>query len=172
MNQKFDRLAVRDLTPWDAEWLFKITGDPDATRYMGFRTHKTVAEAAEMLEVYAASPTTFLAVVDKEAPGELLGVFAYEVSGTQCTIGLKFNLNDRRARGGGRLVAKPFVDGLLSSPKIWRVWSHCHVDNVAGHRATERCGAVLEGIMRRYSIFPNVDPEIPQDCRLYAITKT
>lgn len=163
-------LAVRDVTPFDAEWLFKITGDIDAVRYMGFRVHETVREASEMIQVYEQSPTTFLAVIDKEAPGELLGVIGYEVAGQQATIALKFNLHDRRVRGAGRLVGKPFVQSLVRTTNIWRVWSYCHVDNTPGHRVTEKCGAQCEGVMRRYSVFPNISDE-PQDCRLYSVVK-
>lgn len=165
-----ERLTVRPIVPWDAEWLFKITGDFEAVRYMGLRVHKSVREAEELIMTYSRSPSHFVAVVDKSAPGELLGVIGFEQQGHSATIALKFNLHDKRARGAGRLVGAPFVATLLQQPGIWRVWSYCHIDNVLGHRVTERIGGVCEGIMRRYAVFPNLGPE-PQDCRLYAIVR-
>ena len=33
------RFTMRDLNPWEGPQLFVMTGNPDVTRYMGFRTH-------------------------------------------------------------------------------------------------------------------------------------
>jgi RimJ/RimL family protein N-acetyltransferase len=163
-------LTIREITPFDAPWLFKITGDIEAVRYMGLQVHQTVHDAARLIEIYRTSPSNFVAIVDQASPGELLGVIAFEVQGHSAAIGIKLNRTDKRVRGAGRRVCKPFVDILLQQPGIWRVWSYCHVDNVPGRRVTERSGAVCEGVMRRYAVFPNLGPE-PQDCRLYAIVR-
>jgi ribosomal-protein-alanine N-acetyltransferase len=166
-----ERFAIRDVTIWDAPWLLKITGDPEATRYLGFRTHTSVRQAEELIELYGSNPSMkAIAVVDRAAPGELLGVIMWEVQGHIATVAILANIHDRRAAGIGRLVCAPFVATLLRQPAIWRVWSYVHVDNVASQRVTERSGAVQEGVMRRYAICPNISDE-PQDHYLYAITK-
>lgn len=170
MRSDPDKFIVRPTTPWDAEWLFKITGDPVATRYMGFVTHQTLEEACQMLRDYETSPSTFLAVCERDEPGQLLGVIAYEVVGHQATLSVKLNLHDRRVRGATRLICKPFLQALLAQPNIWRIWSFVHVDNIVSQRTTEKCGATCEGIMRRYAKFPNLSDE-PQDCRLYAMVR-
>ena len=165
-----DKFIIRDTSIWDAEWLFKITGDANATRYMGFRTHETLDDTHQMLAAYGVSSSKHMAVCLRDAPSELLGIIGYEVFGHVATVLIMLNMHDMRGRGIGRLVCKPFVHSLLAQPSIWRVWSFCHVDNVIGHRVTERSGAKFEGVMKRYAVFPNVSDE-PQDCRLYAITK-
>lgn len=165
-----DRFTIRDLTPFDAEWLFKITGDPEAVRYMGVKQHTSVREAGELIATYATSPSRFVAVVDVSAPGELLGVIGFEQQGHSVTMALKFNLHDRRARGAGRLVGAPFARVLLQRPAIRRVWCYCHRDNVPVHRVLAKSGWQFEGIMRKYAVFPNISDE-PQECWLYAITR-
>jgi len=170
-NEYCRKLELRGITPFDAPWLFKITGDPVATKYLGFRTHDTVHDASRLIETYLhRSPSTWLAIVDSGRPGELLGAIGYETSGHSVTVAIYTNLHDRRARGAARLVFQPLIRQLLQQPSIWRVWSHVHVDNTASRRATEKVGGKLEGIMRRYTVFPNMSDE-PQDCALYSITK-
>ena len=165
-----DNLTIREITPFDAPWLFKITGDPDAVRYMGLPVHQTVHDAARLIELYRTSPSTFLAVVDRLSPGELLGVIGYEVQAHSVAMTVKLNLHDRRVRGAARIVCLPFVRHLLAQPPIWRVWAHCHVDNLPVQRVLSRMGATYEGTMRRYAVFPNISTE-PQDCRLYSIVR-
>ncbi len=41
MTAQVGRFTLRDLNPWEGPALFVMTGNPDVTRYMGFRTHKT-----------------------------------------------------------------------------------------------------------------------------------
>lgn len=163
-------LGTRVLMPWDAEWLFKMTGDPEATRYMGFKTHQSVDEAQELLHTYAVSDTKFLAIVPVDKPGELLGIIGYEIKDHHAAMLIQLNLRDRRVRGAGRKVCTPFVYGLLNAG-LWRVWAYVHTDNIASQRVMERSGANVEGLMRRYATFPNISETEPQDCFLYAITR-
>ena len=165
-----DKFTVRPTSPFDDVWLFKITGDPEATRYMGFRTHQTIDDARQMLSDYETSPSTFLAVTLCDEPGQLLGVIGYEVKGHQATLSVKLNQHDRRVRGATRLICKPFLRALLMQPNIWRVWSFVHVDNIVSQRTTEKCGAKWESTARRFAMFPNLSDE-PQNCRIYAMTK-
>lgn len=162
--------TVRGITPWDAPWLFKITGDPEATRYLGFKTHETVHDAYRMIQTFETSPSTELAIVRRDCIGELLGVIMYEVSGHSITVAIHTNIHDRRAWGASRLVFMPFVRAVLRQGPIWRAWSYIHVNNVASIRGTEKAGGKFEGIMRRFGVFPNISDE-PQDCRLYSVTK-
>lgn len=165
-----DNLTVREVLPWDAPWLFKITSDPKAVRYMGLSVHQTVHDAYRLIEQYRLSQSTFLAIVDRSFPGELLGVVGYEVQGHSVAMTVKLNLHDRRVYGAARTVCVPFVKELLAQPPIWRVWAYCHVDNMPVQRVLQRMGATCEGVMQRYAVFPNISTE-PQDCKLYSIVK-
>lgn len=161
--------AIRNLNPWEGAALFKITGDPRVTKYMGFRTHKTEADAAQTLARYADSSAKWFAVCDAKNPVDVLGVFGLEVQGHQAALTIMFR-QDWKARGAGRAVSVPLVRWILSQPQTWRVWAFCHVDNVPVRRVLERMGAVHEGRLRRFEFFPNISEE-PQDCYVYSVVR-
>ena len=170
MTAQLGRFVLRDFNPWEGPALFWLTGNKDVTRYLGFRTHKTVNEATELIRRYLASPSKWQAVCAADDLSDVLGVVGFEVSRHQATVTLMFR-PDRKARGAGREFSVPFVQWIFTHPQIWRVWAFCHKDNVPVQRVLERMGAVREGLMRRYEFFPNISDE-PQDCYLYAIVRS
>jgi len=163
------RFTVRDLNPWDGPALFKLTGNSRVTQYMGFRTHETVDEAAQIIERYKSSPTKWQAVCPARVADDILGVVGFEVQRHQATVTIMFR-PDWKARGAGREFSKPFVQWIFTHPQIWRVWAYTHVDNTEAQRVLERMGALCEGLLHRFEIFPNVSTE-PQDCYVYAIVR-
>lgn len=169
MTAQIGRFVIRDLNPWDGAALFVMTGDPAVTRYMGFRTHEHPLEAAALIETYSTSLTKWQAVCLADNPADVLGIVGFEVRGHQATITIMFR-HDWKARGAGREFSKPFVQWVFTHPSIWRVWAYCHVDNVPVQRVLERMGAVREGRLRRFEVFPNVSAE-PQDVFVYAIVR-
>lgn len=169
MNAELGKFVVRDLEPWEGPRLFRITGDPKATRYMGFRTHQSEADAAAMIVTYADSVARWLAVCPKDDPTDVLGIAGLEVQRHSATMSLMFR-SDWKARGAGVQFAVPFVAWVFTHPGLWRLWSYVHVDNLLGQRATERCGAIVEGRLRRFEIFPNISDE-PQDVFVYGIVR-
>lgn len=169
MTTQIGNFIIRDLNPWEGESLFTLTGDPQIMKYMGFRTHETVYDATCLIERYLDSKAKFQAVCPADNPGDVLGVVGLEVMRHTATLTIMFR-RDWKARGAGRQFSKPFVQWIFSHSQIWRVWAYCHVDNVSVQRVLERMGAVREGLLRRFEIFPNVSTE-PQDCYVYAITR-
>lgn len=162
--------VVRDIDPWEGSRVFRMTGDPKVTRYMGFRTHTDEAQATALVEKYKLDPSArWLAVCPPEDPTDMLGVAGLEVRGHSATLSLMFR-SDWKARGAGVRFAVPFVAWIFTHPQIWRVWSYVHVDNLLGQRATERTGAIVEGRLRRFEYFPNISDE-PQDVVLYGIVR-
>lgn len=161
--------VIRDLEPWEGPRLFRITGDPVATRYMGFQTHRTESEAAELIARYADNAARWLAVCPKNEPTDILGIAGLEVRGHSATMSLMFR-SDWKARGAGAKFAIPFVAWVMSHPGVWRLWAYVHVDNKLGQGAVLRCGATCEGRLRRFEYFPNVSEE-PQDVFVYSIVR-
>lgn len=160
------RFTVRDIGVFDAANLFELLGDAETVRYLGVRRLETLEQAQELIQRYAVSATRWLAVCDGQ---EFLGIVGLEVRGHQATVFIAFK-RTRKARGAGRAFSVPFVTYLFTHKNIWRVWSYCHVDNVAVQRVLDRMGAACEGKMRRFEIFPNISHE-PQDVYMYAIVR-
>lgn len=163
------RFVLRDFEPWEGPALFKLTGDAELTKYMGFKTHESVDEAAQLIERYKSATSTYRAVCDASNPADILGVVGVEIMRHQATLTIMFR-RDWKARGAGREFSKPFVKWIFTHPQIWRVWAYCHAENIPVQRVLERMGAQCEGRMRRFEVFPNVSTE-PQDCYMYAITR-
>ncbi len=166
MTAQVGRFTMCDLSPWEGPQLFVMTGNPDVTRYMGFRTHKSVDEATQLIEQYRNSLAKWQGVY---SDNELLGVVGLEVARHQATMSIMFR-SDWKARGAGREFCRPFVQWIFTHPQIWRLWTYVHVDNIAGQRVTERMGGLCEGLLRRFEFFPNVSAE-PQDCYAYSIVR-
>lgn len=166
MTAQVGRFVIRDLSPWEGPALFVLTGNPDVTRYMGFRTHASMDEATQLIEQYRNSIAKWQGVY---LSNDLLGVVGLEVARHQATMSIMFR-SDWKARGAGREFCRPFVQWIFTHQQTWRLWTYVHVDNIAGRRVTERMGAQCEGLLRRFEFFPNISME-PQDCYVYSIVR-
>jgi ribosomal-protein-alanine N-acetyltransferase len=166
---KLGRFLVRDVNPWEAPGVFALTGDRDVMRYMGFKRHETVQEAAELIRRYRETPARYQVVCLDGDPTDILGIIGLEIRGHQATMTIMFR-SDWKARGAGREFSIPFVQWIFTHPTIWRVWAYCHVDNIAVRRVLERMGAGCEGRLRRFEYFPNVS-DVPQDVFVYSIVR-
>lgn len=164
------RFLIRDLNPWEGAAVFALTGDEQVMKYMGFAVHKSVDDATKLLQLYQNTPARYQAVCLDGDPTDVLGIVGLEVHGHQATMTLMFR-RDMKARGAGREFSAPFIQWLFSHPKIWRLWSYVHVDNVPGQRVTERLGALKEGRLRRFEFFPNISTTEPQDVYIYSIVR-
>lgn len=160
------RFTIRDFMPWDAPALYAMTGDTQTTKYMGFKTHESVDDAARLIETYKNSLSTFRAVC---LENEIVGVVGVEILRHQATLTIMFR-RDWKARGAGGEFSELFVKWIFTHPQIWRVWAYCHIENKPVQRVLERMGAQCEGCMQRFEYFPNVSTE-PQECLMYAITR-
>jgi RimJ/RimL family protein N-acetyltransferase len=65
---------------------------------------------------------------------------------------------------------RPIVRWALAQPQIYRVWAVCDVDNPASGRVLEKLGMQHEGVLRCWTLHPNVS-DAPRDCDCYAIVK-
>ena len=55
------------------------------------------------------------------------------------------------------------ADWSLRQDGVWRIGDVCDVDNAASARVMEKAGFAREGILKRWTIHPNVSKE-PRDC--------
>jgi RimJ/RimL family protein N-acetyltransferase len=65
---------------------------------------------------------------------------------------------------------KGIIAWALKQKEIHRVWAVCDVDNIASARVMEKVGMQREGILKRWSVHPNISAE-PRNSFCYAITK-
>jgi RimJ/RimL family protein N-acetyltransferase len=58
----------------------------------------------------------------------------------------------------------------FTQPAIFRVWAVCDLENEASAHLLERNGFHQEGILRKWSVHPNLS-DVPRDCFCYAKTR-
>jgi ribosomal-protein-alanine N-acetyltransferase len=166
------RLILRKPRPEDASLIFATYAqDPEVVRYLTFRPHRDVKDAHEAVERFLEgwrSGKSFCWLIFRRDRDELIG-----------SIGAR----EDHGINVGYLLARPFwgqgfmsealgaiVDWAFSVPSVFRVWAVCDVENEASARLLEKNGFDQEGLLRKWSLHPNVS-EVPRDCYCYAKTR-
>lgn len=166
------RLHLRKPQREDAPSIFEAYAqDPEVTRYLAFRPHRGLIDSHQAVERFLEGWRTgksFCWLIFRRDGGELIGAIAARPD-------QGVNL--------GYLIARPFwrqgfmsealaaiVAWAFTQPPVFRVWAVCDLENEASARVLERNGFHQEGILRRWSLHPNVS-DIPRDCYCYARTR-
>jgi ribosomal-protein-alanine N-acetyltransferase len=58
--------------------------------------------------------------------------------------------------------------GISSAVGIVRLQAQCHVEHEGSRRVLEKCGFLREGVLHRYSAFPNLDGGVIADVLSYS----
>lgn len=162
------RLILRPAAMTDAQPIFDgYAQDPEVCRYLTWRPHASIEETEAYVKasLAATAPRTYVLV--RRSSDTVIGAFELRRSGP--------------ARlGYGYVLARPFwgqglmtealaeiVDWALHQPSIWRIGDVCDVENLASARVMEKVGFEREGVLRRWSVHPNLS-EAPRDCFSYA----
>jgi [ribosomal protein S5]-alanine N-acetyltransferase len=167
------RLRLRRPTLDDAEAIFTTYArDPEATRYVSFRTHLSPADAREYVQQCSAGwagngPFTW-AIVSRES-GRLVGTIDIRPQGPRFELGYILG-REYWGRGYMTEVVRAVSDWVLAQPEVHRVWAVCDVDNLASARVMEKSGMEREGRLRRWALHPNVSAT-PRDFWCYARVK-
>ena len=166
------RLLLRKPRPEDAALIFAgYAQDPEVTRYLAFRPHRDVSDARDAVDRFLEgwrTGKTFCWLIFRREDNELVGAIAARQD-------QGINL--------GYLIARPYwrrgfmseavgaiVKWAFAQPGIFRVWAVCDCDNEASARLLERNGFHEEGILRKWSLHPNIS-DVPRDCYCYAKTR-
>jgi [ribosomal protein S5]-alanine N-acetyltransferase len=166
-----DRLVLRRPLAGDAATVFARYGsDPAVTRFLGWPTHQSLADARKFLAFCRAEWAQRGVgpyLIHAREDGELLGSVALGMeSPRQATVGY---LLARDAWGQGYATeALSAIRDLASRIGVHRLYAMCHVDNRASGRVMEKCGFRREGILRGRAQFPNLPPGVAADVLCYA----
>lgn len=166
-----ERCVLRKPQPQDVPVIHaELSGDPQVTRYLGWRTHTSQRETHDQV-VYDIHRwmrgAGWTWVVEYElAPVGLIQVLP---QGHQARLGF---LMARRVWGRGLAseALQAVSDSVLAMPAMHRLDAVCDVDNAASAHVLERIGMQCEGRLRRYCMHPNVS-ELPRDVWMYARAK-
>ena len=162
------RLVMRRPLAADARAIFDEYGqDPDVTRYLSWRPNRSLEETAAFVEAcnngWAQAKSFHYCLV---VNGAAVGMISLRPNDHRVQFGYVLT---RRLWGQG-LAAEALsclADWALGQPEVHRAQALCEATNTASARVMEKAGFALEGVLRRWLVFPNLGPE-PRDCRMYA----
>lgn len=95
-----------------------------------------------------------------------IGVIACRMRGHAVDFG--YALDRRHWRRGYATEAAQAIAAWASGLEhVHRVWATCDVENLASARVLAKAGLQREGVLRRWSIKPNIGT-VPRDSYIYA----
>jgi [ribosomal protein S5]-alanine N-acetyltransferase len=166
------RLVLRRPRASDAEAIFtRYASDPDVTRLVGWPRHTSVDDTRAFLQFDAGaweqSPAASY-LIEARDTGALLGSTGYLFEAPYRAM-TGYVLAKDAWRFGYATEALQAVVVAAPALGVRRLFALCHHEHRASARVLEKCRFSLEGVLRRYAIFPNLDPNEPQDVLCYAI---
>ena len=156
----------------DARAIFdRYAADPRVTRYLGWATHRSIADTEGFLAFCSSEWARWPAgpyIIESRADGTMLG-----------STGLGFETPHQAATGyvlaydawgfGYATEALSAMRDRAAQLGVERVYALCHPAHRASARVLEKCGFLCEGTLRGYSEFPNLSPGVPADVLCYAV---
>jgi len=165
-----DRLFLRRPVTSDAVAMFeRYASDPEVTRYLAWPTHQSVEDTRAFVAFsdaeWARWPAGPFLIFD-EADGRLLGGtgLGFETM-HHATTGYVL-ARDAWGQGFATEVTGLMVQ-LAAALGVARLTSACHADHAASRKVLEKSGFVLEGVLPKHVVFPNLSDQ-PQDICSYA----
>ena len=164
------KLVLRPPRLADAGAIFEeYAADPAVTRFLTWRPHRSVADTRAFLErqIDVASRGGEVAwVITRRGEDRAIGAIGATVEGTAVLLGYVLGKRHWNLGYMSEAVGAVIAWGL-AQPRIHRVWAVCDVENVGSRRVMEKAGMEREGILRRWSLHPNIS-DAPRDCFVYA----
>ena len=164
------RLVLRRPRPSDARVIFgDYARDAEVLRYLAWRPHDGIADTLRFLSAREAAwerGEVYAYVVALGTDDQPVGMIEMQPCGHKVAFGYVLG---RAWWGRGYMpeALSVLVGWSLAQPGIWRAWAFCDVGNRASARVMEKAGMRFEGVLRRWSVHPNLGPE-PRDCLSYA----
>lgn len=165
------RLLLRRPISSDADAVFaRYAGDPAVTRFLGWRTHRSVVDTRLFLACCDAEwRQTGVGpyLIQSRENGELLGSASLRLASPQ--QGAVGYLLARDAWGRG--YATEALQGLRDLAMylgVLRLTAMCHPEHRASSRVMEKCGFTRDGLLRGHAQFPNLAPGVAADVVSYS----
>ena len=169
------RLVLSRPIEHDLQEIFdRYASDQEVVTYLSFPRHRTIADTEFFLSIsnreWSECPSGPYLIRSK-ADGALLG-------GT----GLSFETRWRAMTGyvlarnsWGLGYATEALEAMVTLARqldVIRLYALCHPAHRASQRVLVKGGFTEEAMLRRYSVFPNLDPAEPVDTLCYTLITT
>jgi len=162
----FGSFKTRRVRMTDAAGLFPILSDPERMKYMPEPVHTSLDQVRQTILAWRGAVLFGVHILVVEQDGMTMGLLSLNVDQHGVAIGYRFL---PEAKGAARRSVAHIAKWALQY--VHRVWGYCHVDNIPAQRVMTRAGAVFEGRLHKWAVFPNVSSE-PADCFVYSATSS
>jgi ribosomal-protein-alanine N-acetyltransferase len=165
------RLLLRRATAADATDIFaRYAGDPEVTRYLGWSRHRTIDDTHAFVrwsdQVWSSAPAGPYLIFERER-GRLCGSTGLDIE-TPYRAATGYVLAcDAWGRGLATEATLAMAE-LADAIGVARLYALCHAKHAASGRVLHKAGFAREGVLRRHTVFPNLDADGPQDVECWA----
>jgi ribosomal-protein-alanine N-acetyltransferase len=170
---KTKRLRLRKVKLADAAAIFRqYAQDPEVTKYVSWHAHKDIDETREFVRTCLRAwdaGNAFHWVIERLEDRQVIGMISARAGGEKWELGYVL-ARVHWKRGYMTEAVKGIIAWAMRQKHIYRVWAVCDVDNLASARVMEKAGMQREGVLRRWSVHPNISAE-PRDSYCYAVVK-
>jgi RimJ/RimL family protein N-acetyltransferase len=150
----------------------EYTQDPEVTRYMTWRPDGTLIDRQAFLAGCLTrwdAGEEFSWVVTLPPEDRAIGMVSCRVNGFKAELGYVL-ARQYWNQGFMSEAVRAVADWAITAEGIFRVWAYCDTSNARSARVLEKAGMQREGILRRWTIHPNMSSE-PRDCFAYSRTR-
>ncbi len=164
------RLTLRKPVRADAAEIFRqYAGDPEVTRCLDWRPDGSLRQVEELIDTALAhweEGTSFAWSVILRESGAFLGTIEARIDAYMVNVSYVI-ARPHWNRGYATEALRGLCAWADGEPEVFRVWAVCAADNPASARVLEKAGMTREGMLRRWTVFPNRGGA-PVDCYSYA----
>ena len=165
------RLAIRRLRYEDADEIFyTYASKPEATLYVSWPTHQSLADTRAFLEYAVQSwnrGNDYSFSIRMPEHNRLIGTFG--IINDDGKIQFGYALGPLYwGHGYATEVCRAMMELLRTTPGIYRISTLVDVDNVASSKVLLKAGLIEEARLPSWMRFPNQGNE-PRDCILYRL---
>jgi RimJ/RimL family protein N-acetyltransferase len=166
-----ERLVLRRPGAGDVAGVYGYASDPDLTRYMSWARHRSHADTEAFLvgamrEWDEVGVGTYL--ITEPGSGAVLGSTGLHESTPYRSVTGYILTGPAWGKGFATEACRAMV-ALASRLGYARIEADCHTEHRASARVLEKAGMLLEGTLRSFLIFPNLDATRPHDVHLYGL---
>lgn len=164
------RLRLRRPVLADAPHILAAyAGDPDVTRLLAWPRHTCLDDTHGFIawsdQAWADGPAGPYLIQDRD--GAIIGSTGLDVE-TSYRAATGFVLA-RHAWGRGYATeTSTAMTELADQLGITRLYALCHTENHPSAGVLRKVGFHHEGVLRRHTVFPGLDPHTPQDVQCWA----
>jgi ribosomal-protein-alanine N-acetyltransferase len=167
-----ERILLRAPRAEDAAVIFaRYASDAQVTRFLCWPSHRSVDDTRAFLSVAMRQwneGTGFAFLIESRDGARLIGSVGLTMNEPHCATTGYALASDAWGHGFATEALCALMKNAFEAPFLMRVQALCHTAHAASENVLEKSGFVREGILRRHTVFPNFDPNEPQDVALWA----